>query len=462
MKPASRRCPSTCLLALVSTLALSQAGDIIKLKSGEKLDGKIIKKTATEVSIEVQIGKIKDTKNIPLKDIVEVIEATPDQFEAAELAKLVPVADGLSDNAYQKIITEKLEVFLKKYPVSKQKKDVEAVLATYTEELSKAKGGSKKIEGKWVLPAELVWNAYNIEARLKRVELQKLLLASETDSTKVATAYRLLGELELEKSASVETVAAIEAMKKALPGLEATLDRLILEQPIKVKNRMDNNKSLSPDERKKVEAALKEEEANLKLLQEEDKKIKLALVAFSEYDLKSLTDAKAAVQKEIARLGKLDLVKLKEAATTFQTGLKNFSEKAYLNAQRNFEDAAKVFLKEPFVKERAELAKKAAAEALRAANEANAAKPNPAQADPKSADPKAKAKEPAKTEGGQPVKKPAPATAGEGETKPELEETAPADSSSSLSVILIGGAAALLVILLIVKALAKKKGGSDD
>jgi hypothetical protein len=150
---------------------------------------------------------------------------------------------------------------------------------------------------------------------------------------------------------------------------------------------------------------------------------------------------------------------MKEAATTFQTGLKNFSEKTYLNAQRNFEDAAKVFLKEPFVKERAELAKKAAAEALRAANEANAAKPKPS-ADLKAADPKSK--EPAKTEGGQPVKKPVAATGTEGETKPEGGETAPAESSSSLSVILIGGAAALLVILLIVKALAKKKGGSDD
>jgi outer membrane protein assembly factor BamD (BamD/ComL family) len=458
MKPASRRFPSSCLLALVSTLALSQAGDIIKLKSGEKLDGKIINKTATEVSIEVQIGKIKDTKHILMKDIVEVIEATPDQFEAAELAKLIPAEDGLSDNAYQKIITEKLEAFLKKYPASKQKKDVEAILATYKDELAKAKSGSKKIEGKWVLPAELVWNAYNIEARLKRVELQKLLVASEKDSTKVADAYRLLGELELEKSASVETVAAIEAMKKALPGLEATLDRLILEQPIKVKNQTEANKGLSPEDKKKVEAALKEEAEKLKMRQEEDKKGKLALVAFSDTDLKSLTDAKAAVQKEIARLAKLDVVKVKEAATTFQTGLKNFSEKAYLNAQRNFEDAAKVFLKEPFVKERAELAKKAAAEALRAANEANAAKPKPS-ADPKTADPKAK--EPAKTEGGQPVKKPAAAD-GDGETKPESGDAAPAESSSSLSVILIGGAAALLVILLIVKALAKKKGGSDD
>lgn len=462
MIPVSFRFSSSVAVALLSSAVLSFAGDVIKLKSGEKLDGIILSESPTEIKIEVQVTKsIKATKTVPRKDIVELIKATPDQFEAAELAKLIPAKDQLSDNTYQTIITEKLEPFLKKYPASRYKPEVEAIIKTYQEEMAKAKSGARKIEGVWITPAELDWNAYNYEARLRRVEFQELLKTG-----KHAAAFRILADLEANKAASVETVTALELAKAALPEFERTLDRLILEHPIKLKNRTEGNKGLSPDQLKRVEEAIKQEEADLKLRLDEDKKLKVGVLSYNEYDLKSITDAKASLQKEAARINKLDLAAMKVGATTFQTGLKNFYEKSYLSAQKNFEDAAKVFPKDPFVKERAELSKKAALEAGRAAAEASAAKPNAANApsptSPKAGDaksPAGKTAEPAKTEAGAPVKKtPVAAPVAGDETDPPVVEA----SSSGLPVILIGGAALLLLILLVVKILAKKKAAAAD
>ncbi len=459
MKSSSLRLLPGSLLALLVSASLSLAGDVIKLKTGEKLEGVILRESATEVVIKVNVtGSIVEEKKIPLTEIAEVIKATPDQFEAADLAKLSPSEDMMTDATYQSILTEKLEPFLKKYPVSRYKADIEAIIATYKEEMEKAKSGAKKLEGVWILPEELAWNNYNFEARLRRVEMEKLIKAG-----KLQDAYRIMADLEINKPASVETVRAIELFKAAIPDLERTLDRLIIEHPIKIKNRLEGAKALSPEERKRFDEAIKKEEADLKLLLDEDRKQKMGITSFSEYDLKSLTDAKAALVKEAARLAKIDLEGQKAAATAFQSGLKNFHEKSYLSAQRNFEDASKVFSKDNFIKERIDLSKKAAAEASRANAEATAARPNPALATTtpsgKPGDPPApKAKEPAKTEGGAPVKK----TAEPAANQDEEETEAVVEESSNLPMILIAGAVVLLLTLVVVKSLAKKKASADD
>ena len=453
MMPVSLRFSSTCLLSLVASAGLSLAGDIIKLKSGEKLDGVILSETASEVKIEIQASKtVKETKTVQRKDIVELVKATPDQFAAVELAKLVPTKDLMSDAEYQKTIAEKLEPFLKKYPTSRHKGEVEAILKTYQEEMAQAKSGAKKLEGAWITPAELQWNNYNFEARLRRVELEKLLKAGKFEA-----AYRLLAELETNKPASVETVRALELFKAALPEMEKTLERLALEQPIKSKNRLDGAKTLSPEDQKRFEEALKQEEADLKLRLDEDRKAKLGITAYSEFDLKSLTDAKLAVAKEAARINKLDLDSVKAAATTFQTGLKNFHDKSYLAAQSNFESTAKVFPKDSFVKERTELAKKAAVEASRAAAEAGAAKPAAEDSEAKPGSPKSgKAGAPAKPAAA------SKAAAASAASEPAEAEAPIEEPASKLPTYLIAGAALLAVVLLGAKALTKKMGSAGD
>lgn len=449
------------VLAFAVSAGFAWSGDIVKLKSGEKFEGKLLSESATEVVLEVAVsgGSIKDARKFARKDIAEVIKATPDQIEAAELAKLVPAEDRLSDTGYQKVITERLEPFLKKYPASPHKPTVEAVLKTYREEMAKAKSGAVKLEGVWILPEELAWNTYNYEARLRRVELQKLLKAGKPEA-----AYRILTELENSKPASVETVTALEQFKAAIPEFERTLDRLILENPIKIKARTEANKALGPDDKKRVEQAIKDGEEDLRLKIEEDRKNKVAIPTFSEWDLKSLTDAKAALTKESQRISKIDLAGQKAAALAFQTGLKNFHEKSFLSAQRNFEDAAKVFSKDGFVKERIDVSKKAAAEAARAANEASGGRPVVATATPgaagtPAAGTPAKSTEPAKTAGGAPVKKtPAPTP-----EPTDIVADAPIEEpASNLPMFLVAGAAVLLIALLVVKSLAKKKAAAAD
>lgn len=435
------------LVTLLGSALVSQA-DILKLRNGTTLDGKILSETDSVVEIEVKTGSILDTQKVSRKDIQELIKSTPDQVESVKLTEtLVPSKDQLSDAGYQKILDEQLLPFLKKYPTSPHKAKVEAIVKTYQEEMAKAKTGSQKIEGQWVSAQELQWNAYNIEARLRRMAFQDLLNKKD-----YFAAYQILTELERDKPASVETNKALELFKGAIPAFDELLDLRILEQPIQVKQTADGLKSMTPDQRKDYENAKKQAEEDFKARVEEARKQKSGILPYNPLDLKSIQDAKASLKKESDRINKIDLAKEKLAAEAFQTGLKNLTEKSYLSAKRNFEEAGKAFPKETFIKERFEVAKRAAEEEAKVKAETGPAV-TPASTDPK------KAATPAKTAAGAPVKTTAAAPVKETSTE---EEAAPEEEKSNMPMYLIAGAAALLLVGLAVKALSKKKPGHPD
>lgn len=439
------------LVTLLGTALLSPAGDIVKLRDGTTLDGTLLSETDSMVEIELKNGGISDHRKIQRKDILELIKATPDQKEATELAKLIPSKDQLSDAGYQKILDENLLPFLKKYPTSPNKGKIEAIIKTYQEEMAKAKTGAQKIEGQWISPQELQWNSYNIAARLRRMAMQEIL-GKKDNKTDYLAAYQILAELERDKSASVETNKALELFKAAIPSFDELLDLRILEHPIQVKQTAEGLKSMTPDQKREYETAKRQGDEDFKARVEEARKQKLGILPYNPLDLKSIQDAKAALKKEADRINKIDLAKEKLAAEAFQTGLKNLHEKSYLSAVRNFDDAGKVFPKEGFIKERLDVAKRAAAEEAKVKAETGPATP---VVDPK------KAPAPAKTAAGAPVTSttaaPVKETADDADSAEDVVE-----EKSNMPMYLIAGAAALLLVGLIVKALGKKKANADD
>ncbi|MDB6134655.1 MAG: hypothetical protein JWM59_2898 [Verrucomicrobiales bacterium] len=450
MTSVSLRFRASVLAAFLGTAFSAAAGDIIKKRDGTTLDGTIKNETATFVEIEVRTGNIMDVQKVDKKDIVELIKATPDLVEAAQLEKLVPVEDGLSDAGYQKVLDEKLLPFLKKYPTSPHKSKIEAIVKTYQEELAKAKTGALKIEGQWVSPQELRWNAYNIEARRRRLAMQTLV-AKKDNSTDYYAAYRILAELEREKPASVETNKAFELFKGVIPDFDAILDLRIQEQPILLKQAADSVKSMTADQKREYEAAKKQVDEDFKALQDEARKQKLGIPPYSLTDLKSIQDAKTALKKESDRINKINLAQEKLAAEAFQSGLKNLNDKNYLSAVRNFEDAGKVFTKETLIKDQLGVAKRAAEEERRVREASGPAAPA-------ATDVKKPSTVPAKTAAGAPVK----ATTASAEEAAAEEEAPVEEEKSNMPYYLIAGAGALLLVGLIVKALSKKKDPADD
>src|SRR4051812_7813713 len=110
----SFRTPHALLSITVLLAAATLSADIIVLKSGEKIDGRILSETDTEIKYEYQITpKIKDTKTILKADVKEVTRFTPAQveFETKNPAKIVPTRDLMSASEYESIIQDDLRTF---------------------------------------------------------------------------------------------------------------------------------------------------------------------------------------------------------------------------------------------------------------------------------------------------------------------------------------------------------------
>lgn len=453
------------LLLISSLAALPATADTVKLKNGKVYEG-----TATErgdvIDIEIPMGKIIDHQTVKKSDVAEFIKTLPDEKEAAELASLVPTADALTAADYEKTLKDKVDPFLKKYPVSKFRPKVDAIAKTLRDELAKTKAGDVKLDGQWLPAAELKWNDYNVKAL--RLLLQ---LRSQLKAKKPMDAYQSFAKIESAHVASTAYPKAAAEISKAMKDLVASLNAAAAAQPTKAAERAATLKSLTPDKVASVQQAIDAEITAFKAKVEEEKSRKVPVTSFYPYDLSSIKESISGTEKEITRLAALDLPKLTTASTKFQAGLKDFSEKAFQSAKSNFEDAAKVFQNDTFVKKMAADAKLAAENAARNASSASpssipgtsaaavtpAANPLPASgavpAAPPTPAPAAPKPAPAKTE----APKPAPSPATVADPNPVSE---PEPESSKLPLFLGGGAGLLFLVAILSKFLGKKK--SED
>jgi hypothetical protein len=450
------------LLLISSLAALPASADTVKLKNGKVYEG-----TATErgdvIDIEIPMGKIIDHQTVKKSDVAEFIKTLPDEKESAELASLVPTADALTAADYEKTLKDKVDPFLKKYPVSKFRPKVDAIAKTLRDELAKTKAGDVKLDGQWLPAAELKWNDYNVKALRLLIQLRSQLKAK-----KPMDAYQSFAKIESSHVASTAYPKAAAEISKAMKDLSASLNAAAAEQPAKAAERAATLKSLTPDKVASVEAAIEAEITAFKAKVEEEKSRKVPVTSFYPYDLSSIKESISGTEKEITRIAALDLPKLTTASTKFQAGLKDFSEKAFQSAKSNFEDAVKVFQNDTFVKKMAADAKLAAENAARNASSASpssipgtsaaavtpASNPLPSSGAVPAAPPTPAPKPaPAKTE----APKPAPSPATVADPNPVSE---PEPESSNVPLFLGGGAGLLFLVAILAKFLGKKK--SED
>jgi len=334
------------LLALAASL-VTAAGDTIKLKNGKIIECLITADKPDAYEVEIELGKgIKDFKTIKKADVAEVKRVMPDERTAMELAaKLGTTPDNMSAADYEKRIRTDIQPWLDQHKTSTKRAEVEALLKVYNDELAKVKAGEVKLFGKWITADEMKWNAYNIAARKLRVKLDEQIKAK-----KFVEAYAIFAELELTGVAAVDYVPAVEAIKKALPGVESSISAALAEVPALAAQRKEAQAAMSSEARKADDERRRKElaEFNARVLAE--RKNKIVITSFLPGDQRSIQASLTAAKKEIDRLAKLDLPGITAANKKFEQGLKDLAAKSYSAAKSNFEPAAKIHNRDATVK----------------------------------------------------------------------------------------------------------------
>ena len=203
------------IVALLSATALLGRGDIITLKSGEKIDGRILSETSAELKIEVKSGGIVDERTVAKSDVAKVEKASADGVAWQPLKTLQPGANSLPAGQYDRVIGP-LRSFVTQFPQSPHAADAQKALTAFEEEKKRVDSGELKLSGKWISKEEVQKERYQINALVALNHLREQQARGD-----VIGALNTFDVIERDYPGSRAYPDAVEAVLRILPAVKA-------------------------------------------------------------------------------------------------------------------------------------------------------------------------------------------------------------------------------------------------
>jgi len=295
------------LLTLVCTLSAWSRGDTVVLKSGEKIDGKILSETDTEVKIETKAGGIVDERTVPRADIAKVEKATADELAWQPLKNVQPGANSLPAGQYERVLAP-LRAFATQYPQSAHAAEVQKRLAAFEEEKKRVDAGELKLSGKWISKDEVQKERYQINALVALNYLREQQARND-----LIGALNTFDVLERDYPGAKAYPDAVEAVLRILATIKAQAGARVAALPAE-----------KATQEKAIAAALEPSKTDMKTAADREKATAEAMLAAaqksgvkwppflpkSEDSMKLIADRASTEQ---SRLASLDLAKLRQS-----------------------------------------------------------------------------------------------------------------------------------------------------
>lgn len=300
----------TCFIivaALSCALCAWSRGDTVVLKSGEKIEGKILSDTDAEVKIETKAGGIVDERTVPKSEIAKVEKATPDGLAWQPLKTVQPGANSLPAGQYERALAP-LRAFVAQYPQSVHAAEAQKALTAFEEEKKRVDAGELKLNQKWISKEEVQKERYQINALVALNYLREQQARGD-----VIGALNTFDILERDYPGSKAYPDAVEAVLRILPTLKAQAAARVAAFPAE-----------KADQEKRIAAALEPSKTDMKAAGEREKATNEATLAAARKSgvkwmpllLKSDEAMKQIAEhasSEQGRLAGLDLTKLRQS-----------------------------------------------------------------------------------------------------------------------------------------------------
>ena len=325
---------STCqtIAAVFATLVIAlgaSLADTVILKSGVKLEGKLISQNAETIRFEV--GKsVKQVRVIKRSDIASLDVIPADKIAFESIKALLPTPDLMEVQEYRRLIDGAPKNFLKAFPDSEYSAEVDKIVAALEEERAKVIAGGVKIDGKWITKEQIAADPYNHEAKIALSSIK-----TRFEKEELLGGLREFHALEGKFGDSTSYPVAIGIVKEVLPKHAARLASQLVTSTRRNTARERDYARMGEEERKKALAAYNKVLDKFLKKHEADKKAKKKWRDFHVWDLASIKDAQEEAKKEQARLAGLDLDALNARA-------KSLEEAAASVAASDFEKASKL------------------------------------------------------------------------------------------------------------------------
>ena len=323
----------------MASAALALA-DSVTLKSGEVINGKILRETDTQVVMEVAVtASIKDEKIIPKADVQTVSKTAADEIAYQAIKPIQPGANSFDLEKYAPL-TKSLEAFLAQYPQSARVKDVQATLAAFKDEQARVKAGDVKFSNRWYTAKEAEKNKYHLAG-------QKLLVVMREQAVRRDFVGALNTYADIEKtypnsSAFPEASALAQNMIAT-----ATADIERLRDVAKMQDEQFNKGLLfvGESEKKQMQAARKAQldnaEAQYAAAERSTAKWKPLMPLVD----RSFDNLKSALSTEGPRIDKLPVADMRKSVAATTEAEAEMTAKHFANADAKLKEAKALWAK---------------------------------------------------------------------------------------------------------------------
>ena len=303
--------------------------DTVILKSGEKIEGKLLNETDTELTLSVQITPtIKDERVIKKSDVEKIDKVMPDEIAWAPLAALTPGPDSLEKNDCERVITA-LGYFLSSFPTSPHAKQAKERLELFQVDQKRIERGEVRMDGTWLGKEKVE------EARIQ-IAGHILFNRMKTHATAGRSIEAMLVFDQLEKtfSGSASYPDAISLARKILVGLKPVVEQQQARLKRKIEDDKVRMKTAQGAEKVQLEALLKREQTMTDATVSAVEKSGAKWLPLQPANERSLTATMTRLNSETTRLNALPIEKMEQS-------FKSADEASVALAAGNLADAEK-------------------------------------------------------------------------------------------------------------------------
>ena len=297
---------STALAAVLLTTRV--LADTVILKGGERIDGKILSETDTEITIQYNVtASIKDDRTVKKTDVEKVEKAAPD-IEAWAIVKDFKLGeDSLDPATYAHYITA-LKGFVAQFPESASAAPAKATIEAIEAEKKRVDAGEFKFDGKWLSKEEVQKERVQVLGNSYLRQLKKYAAAGRAQDAMVT-----FEQLEKVAVGSAAYPDAVEIARRTLIALKGASDAALA----RLKAQMDEEKRTleklndfqKMQTKNELESLRKRTAANVDAIERSGVK----WMPLSPATEKSLVGLSSKASSELSRINGLDVDKMRQS-----------------------------------------------------------------------------------------------------------------------------------------------------
>ena len=327
-------------IAALFSLGAGLRADTVILKSGEKVEGKVLSETETELTVSVQITPtIKDDRVIKKSDVDKIEKVMPDEQAWAPLEAVAPGRDSLEIADYDRVISM-LGYFLGSYPKSAHAKVAQERLELFQIEQKRVERGDVKMDGEWL--------------NKDKVQEERIQIAG----------HILLNRMKAHAYAgrSIETLLVFDQLEKNFGGSASYPDAVLLARKILaalkpvVEQQQARLKRKAEDDKLRLKTAQGAEKAQLDALLKREQAVNEAAIAAAEKSGakwlplqpatdRGMTSLMSRITSEATRLNGLPVEKMTQSIKAAETAIADLSNNNVAAAEKDLSEAASAWPK---------------------------------------------------------------------------------------------------------------------